>query len=136
MLVIVQSTISMHSILTLRGLGVCLSQENFWKTDPLRLNLRAFKCHSHACYISYMTLWLYCVDGSVMCMLILCCCICSIQGVHNYSESRHGCGNHCCNQGIKWKSLNHESWFLLLFLDIYKSCGAQALIWWIGIINN
>ena len=36
----------------------------FWKTDPLRCNLRAFQGHSHACYNSY------CVCGSGICMRI------------------------------------------------------------------
>ena len=47
------------------------------KIDHLRLNLKAFQGYSHVCYISYMTSYGYCVGWSWICLLILCCYICS-----------------------------------------------------------
>ena len=52
MQVIVQNTISVCSMLMVGDLGAC-PLENLEKNDALRLSLRAFLGHSHACCISY-----------------------------------------------------------------------------------
>ena len=75
----------MCSMLMLGDLGASYSPRKIWKTDPLRLNLRAFQGSSHACmhacYVRYMiNSYSYCVDRSGICMLNLRCCICSIFG--------------------------------------------------------
>ena len=54
MQVIMWSTISMCSMLRPGGLEHALLEKS-WKTDLLRLNLRAFQSHNHACCISHMT---------------------------------------------------------------------------------
>ena len=54
MQVIVDSIISMHSMLMLGCLGA-FSPRKILKKDPLGMNLRTFYGHNHACYISYIT---------------------------------------------------------------------------------
>ena len=86
MQVIVQSKINM--LPNARVSGACPLWK-LWKTDHLRLNLRAFQGYSHACYISYMTIWM---------LLLYSCCV-GGSGIYIYICISYNTGKSALPQG-------------------------------------